>query len=106
LKEGGWDGEVSEKSFAMSPCGLFSYREEAELAPSTPAIGVARDEKLPKAGTSGDGWVYNARYGKPKRKFRVRPWVNGFVGAIGKPAPTRISYVVKSAKITFTMLHI
>jgi hypothetical protein len=33
LKEGGWDGEVSEKSLAMSPCGLFSYREEAELAP-------------------------------------------------------------------------
>jgi hypothetical protein len=25
---------VSEKSLAMSPCGLFSYREEAELAPS------------------------------------------------------------------------
>jgi len=24
LKEGGWDGEVSEKSLAMSPCGLFS----------------------------------------------------------------------------------
>jgi hypothetical protein len=73
LKEGGRDGEVSEKSFAMSPCGLFSYREEAELAPSTPAIGVARDEKLPKAGTSGGGWLYNARYEKPKRKFRSRP---------------------------------
>ena len=70
MEEGGWDGEVSEKSLAMRPCGLFSYREEAELAPSPPAIGIARDEKFPKAGTSEDGWVYNARYGKPKRKFR------------------------------------
>lgn len=33
LKEGGWDGEVSKKSLAMSPCGHFSYREEADLAP-------------------------------------------------------------------------
>ena len=33
-KEGEWDGKVSEKSLAKSPCGLFSYREEADLAPS------------------------------------------------------------------------
>ena len=78
MKEGGWDGEVSEKSLAMSPCGLFSYREETELAPSPPVIGVARDEKLPKAGTSGGGWVYNARYAKPKRKFRLTEELNEF----------------------------
>jgi hypothetical protein len=55
---GGRDGEESEKSLAMTPCGLYSYREEADLA-VPPAIGVARDEKLPNADTSGGGRVHD-----------------------------------------------
>src|SRR5436190_14971514 len=41
---------------------LFAGRERV--------YNPATDERLPKAGTSGGGWVYSARYGKPKRKFR------------------------------------
>ena len=35
--------------------------------PGPESLGM---EKIQEAGTSGDGWEYNQRYGKPKRKFR------------------------------------
>jgi hypothetical protein len=44
FKEGGRDGEVSEKSLALRHLQLFSYRQEADLARSW-AIGVALDGK-------------------------------------------------------------
>ena len=56
LKEGGWDGEVSEKSLAMSPCGLFSCREEAEQAlPRRPSesCGMKNSQRPPPAETVG-----------------------------------------------------
>ena len=54
LKEGGWDGEVFEKSLAKRHLRLFLYPEEADLAPSR-AAGVARDAKNESYGSAGGG---------------------------------------------------
>ena len=54
MKEGGWDGEVFEKSLAKRHLRLFLYPEEADLAPSR-AAGVARDAKNESYGSAGGG---------------------------------------------------
>ena len=54
LTEGGWDGEVSEKSLAMGTCGLFLPRGGG----SGPFPGLAESlgmENIQEAGASGGG---------------------------------------------------
>ena len=64
-----------EKVFG--PCGLFSDREEADLAPSPPSepLGVGR---IQEASTSGGGWVYNDSVRKAIREIPDQAWTTIF----------------------------
>ena len=63
LKEKGWDGEVSEKSLAMSPFRAGGGRSGPFPGPIE-SLGMG---KIQEAGTSGGGWVYN----NPVRKAKT-----------------------------------
>jgi hypothetical protein len=70
LTEGGWDGEVSEKSLAMSPCGLFSTgrRQIWPLPGPSESLGM---EKIQEAGHKRRRWVYNHSVRKAKMEIPV-----------------------------------
>jgi hypothetical protein len=67
-KEGGWDGEVPEKSLAKKPWRLFFVPEGGSAGPSA-GHRIAQDEKTSKAGTTGGGWVYNRSVRKAKTEI-------------------------------------
>jgi hypothetical protein len=71
LKEGGWDGEVFEKSLAKRHLRLFLYPEEADLAPSR-AAGVARDAKNESYAPPEAVWMYNHLVQKAKTEIPVK----------------------------------
>jgi hypothetical protein len=62
-------GWCLRKSLAMTPCGLLSYRKEADLALPRPSEsrGMKNSQRPTLAEAVG---CTIARYGKPKWKFR------------------------------------
>jgi hypothetical protein len=60
LKEGGWDGKVSETSLGTKVLGLFFHTGRRPICPlpvPSESLGTGR---IQEAGTSGRGWEYTA----------------------------------------------
>ena len=70
-KEGGWDGEVSEKSLAMKPLRPFFVPEGGRAGPfprPSESRGMKNSQRPAPAEAVG---CIIIRYEKPKRKFRL-----------------------------------
>ena len=72
LTEGGWDGEVSEKSLAMRCLQLFSAQRRL-ICPFQGDGSFAGWKKFKKPAQAEPVGCRMAQYRKPKRKFRFGP---------------------------------